>query len=148
MSNDVSGFGIRVRLVASVTFPAGITITQFADDADPVDAPSQQVADKAMGVNGDMVTWSKANPLLATLNVIPNSDDDNNLGILLNANRPARGKFPALDEITMTVLYPDGSSTTYVRGKITDGMPGQSVASAGRFKSKSYGFAFEDLSQN
>lgn len=148
MSNDVSGFGTRVRLVASVTFPAGITITQFADDADGVDVPSQQVADKAMGVNGDMVTWSKANPLTPTLNVIPGSDDDRNLAILLNANRPARGKFPALDEITMTVLYPDGSSTTYVRGKITDGMPGQSLASAGRLKSKSYAFAFEDLSEN
>ncbi len=148
MSNDVSGFGVRARLVASVTFPAGITVTQFADDADPVDAPSQQVADKAMGVNGDMVVWSKANPLLVTLNVIPNSDDDKDLAVLLNANRPARGKFPARDEITLVVMNPDGSSTTYVRGVITDGMPGQSVASAGRFKSKSYAFAFEDLSTN
>lgn len=148
MSNDVSGFGIRVRLVASVTFPAGITITQFADDADPLDFPKQQIADKAMGVNGDMVTWSKANPILVTLNVIPNSDDDRNLAILLSANRPARGKFPALDEITLTSLYPDGSSTTVVRGKLTDGMPGKSIASAGRMKSKAYDFAFEDLSEN
>ena len=28
---DISAFGIRVRLVASTTFPAGIDITQFAD---------------------------------------------------------------------------------------------------------------------
>lgn len=148
MSNDVSGFGIRVRLVASATFPAGITLSQFADDADPVDLPSMQIADKAMGVNGDMVQWSKANPILATLNLIPNSDDDRNLAVLLNANRPARGKFPARDEITLTVLYPDGHTTTLVRGITTDGMPGQSVASAGRFKSKAYAFAFEDLSEN
>lgn len=148
MSNDVSGFGIRVRLVATATFPAGITLSQFADDADPIDLPSMQIADKAMGVNGDMVQWSKANPILATLNVIPNSDDDHNLAVLLNANRPARGKFPARDEITLTVMYPDGRTTSLVRGITTDGMPAMSVASAGRFKSKSYAFAFEDLSAN
>jgi len=35
--NDISVFGIRVQLVASETFPAGISLTQFADDADPFD---------------------------------------------------------------------------------------------------------------
>lgn len=148
MSNDISAFGTRVRLVASSTFPAGITVTQFADDADGLDVPSQQVRDKAMGVNGDLLTWQKANPLLPTINVIPNSEDDINLGILLDANRAARNKTPVNDEITLTVVYPDGSSITYARGTITDGMPGQSVASSGRLKSKSYAFAFEDLSRN
>lgn len=146
MTTDISGFGLRVRLVASATFPAGVTISQFADDADPFDVPSIQVADKAMGVNGDMVTWSKANPLLITLNVIPGSEDDRNLAALLEANRVGRGKFPARDLITATALYPDGTTKTYNGGKITDGAPGQSVASTGRLKSKAYAFAFEGLS--
>ena len=145
---DVSAFGTRVRLVASVTFPQGFDITEFADDADGLDVPSQAVADTAMGINGDLLSWSKANPLKPTLNVIPDSDADRNLSILLNANRPARGKLPARDEITMTVIYPNGTSNTYTRGKIVEGMPGKSVASAGRLKTQSYGFAFEDLSQN
>lgn len=148
MSNDVSGFGVRVRLVASVTFPAGITLSQFADDADPFDLPSIQVADKAMGVNGDLVTWSKANPILATLNLIPNSEDDRNMAVLLEANRVGRGKFSARDVITLTGIYPDGRSVTLSNGAITDGMPGQSIASAGRLKSKSYAFAFEGLSRS
>lgn len=143
---DVSGFGLRVRLVASATFPAGIDISQFADDADPFDLPSIQVADKAMGLNGDMVTWSKANPLLVTLNVIPNGEDDRNLSVLLEANRPARGKLPARDRVTLTGIYPDGKSVTLSEGVLTDGMPGLSVASAGRLKSKSYAFAFEGKS--
>lgn len=143
MSNDVSGFGLRVRLVASVTFPAGIDLSQFADDADPFDLPSIQVADKAMGVNGDLIVWSKANPLLVTLNLIPNSEDDRNMGVLLEANRPARGKLPARDVVTLTGIYPDGRSITLSGGAVTDGMPGQSVSSAGRMKSKSYAFAFE-----
>lgn len=143
---DVSGFGLKLRLIASVTFPAGITVTQFADDADPFDLPSQQVADKAMGLNGDLVTWSTANPILATLNVIPDSDDDRNLAILLNANRVGRGKSSARDVITLVGVYPSGRTATLSVGKITDGSPGNSVSSAGRMKSKAYQFAFEGLS--
>lgn len=145
---DISAFGIRVRLVASVTFPAGIDITQFADDADSLDVPQQQIADKAMGVNGDLVTWSKANPLLVTLNIIPASDDDRNLSVLLEANRVARGKRGARDVITLTAVYPDGTTQTWSLGRITDGMPGKALASSGRMKTKPYMFAFENLARS
>lgn len=144
MSNDISGFGIKVQIVASSTFPAGFTVTQFADDADPVDIPSQQLADKTMGLNGDLITWSKANPILANLNVIPGSDDDRNLGVLAEANRVGKGKMGARDAITMTVIYPDGKTWTGSNGVITDAPMGNSVASAGRQKSKAYNFAFEN----
>jgi hypothetical protein len=147
MANDVSGFGLRIRLTASRTFPAGFTITQFADDADPFDLPSIQIADKAMGLNGDLITWSKANPITPTINVIPGSEDDRNLAVLLEANRVGRGKSGARDTITMTGTYPDGRSITLNAGVITDGMPGNSVASAGRLKSKPYAFAFEGMSR-
>lgn len=145
---DISAFGIRVRLVASVTFPAGIDITQFADDADSLDVPQQQIADKAMGVNGDLIVWSKANPLLTTLNVIPASEDDRNLSVLLEANRVARGKRSARDTITLTAIYPDGRTQTWSQGKITDGIPGNALASSGRMKSKPYMFAFESLNRS
>lgn len=143
---DVSGFGLRLRLTASVTFPAGITLTQFADDADPFDLPSIQVADKAMGLNGDLVVWSKANPINTTLNIIPNTDDDRNLAILLNANRVSRGKNSSRDVVQLVGVYPDGRTVTLSNGKITDGAPGLSVASSGRLKTKAYQFSFEGLS--
>ena len=145
---DISAFGIRVRLVASVTFPAGIDITQFADDADSLDVPQQQIADKAMGVNGDLIVWSTANPLLTTLNVIPASEDDRNLSVLLEANRVARGKRSARDTITLTAVYPDGRTQTWSQGKITDGIPGNALASSGRMKSKPYMFACESLNRS
>lgn len=147
MSNDVSGFGLKVRITASRTFPAGFTVSQFADDADPFDVPSMQVADKAMGLNGDLVSWSKANPIVPTLNVIPGSEDDRNLAVLLEANRVGRGKSGARDTITMTGMYPDGRSVTLSGGIITDGSPANSVASAGRLKSKAYAFAFESVAR-
>jgi hypothetical protein len=144
MAENITGFGLKVQLVASTTFPVGITITQFADDADPFDAPSIQIADKAMGLNGDLVTWSKANPILSTLNVITGSTDDKNLAILFESNRVGRGKLGVDDSITMTAIYPDGTTKTYTEGRITDGMPGNSVSTDGRQKTKTYLFAFEN----
>lgn len=147
MATDISAFGIRVRLIASVTFPVGIDVTQFADDGDSLDVPQQQIADKAMGVNGDLITWSKANPLNLTLNIIPNSDDDRNMAVLLEANRVARGKLGSRDVITLVALYPDGTSQTWSQGRITDGIPGNALASSGRMKTKPYAMTFENLAR-
>lgn len=144
---DISGFGTRIRIIASNTFPVGFDVTQFADDADSLDVPQQQIADKAMGVNGDLVVWARANPLLVTINVIPNSDDDRNLAVLLEANRVAKGKQSARDVITLVAAYPDGSTQTWSQGAITDGTPGLALASSGRMKSKPYLFAFESLAR-
>src|SRR5512138_1873531 len=130
--NDISAFGLKVQLTASQTFPSGISLTQFADDADPFDAPSMQIRDKAMGINGDLIAWSKANPLPVTLNVIPNSEDDRNLAVLFEANRVGKGKQGARDVIGITVVYPDGRTASFTQGVITDGMAANSVASAGR----------------
>ena len=142
--NNISGFGLRVHVCASKTFAAGFTITQFADDGDPFDIPSTQINDKAMGLNGDLLVWSKANPIVLTLNLIPSSDDDKNMRILLEANRAGCGKQSAKDMITLTAIYPDGRSLTLTNGAITDGTPANSIASAGRMKSNAYIFAFEN----
>lgn len=144
MVAPVSGFGLVINLIASVTFPVGIVLSQFADDADPFDFPSLQIADTAMGLNGDLLTWSKANPIKPTINIIADSIDDVLLSILLEANRVGRGKTGAQDSITMTGIYPDGNIIVLNNGIITDGIPGTSIASAGRMKSKSYAFAFEN----
>lgn len=143
MTQDVSGFGALVTIVADTTFPAGLVITQFADDADPLDMASVQIADKAMGLNGDLVVWAKAMPLPMVLNVIPGSEDDVNLQILADANRVGQGKISAYDSITATVVYPDGTIVTLNNGKITDAMFGKSISSAGRLKTRAYAFTFQ-----
>lgn len=147
MANDISVFGLRVQVVASETFPSGINLTQFADDADPFDSPSIQIRDKAMGINGDLISWSKANPILLTLNIVPNSEDDKNLAVLFEANRVGKGKQGARDIVTITAVYPDGKTASFTQGMITDGMPANSATSAGRMKSKAYAFAFENVNR-
>lgn len=145
MAENITGSGVVIRVTASVSFPAGFYVTQFADDADPIDLPSVQIADKAMGVNGDLITWSKAVAKEVTLNVIPGSADDLNLNLLGLLNTPGIGRRPAQDVITILVVYPSGDKVTCIGGSMTDYMPGASVASAGRLKTKAYKFAFEDI---
>lgn len=142
--SDISGFGLRIRITASITFPNGVELSAFADDADPMDMPSQQLRDKAMGLNGNLVTWAKAIPITLTVNLIPGSIDDQNMAVLAEANRTGAGKRAVNDVIRAVIIYPDESMVTLTEGAITDAMIGNGVASAGRLKSKPYIFAFEN----
>lgn len=141
---DVSGTGFSLTVKFSNTFPAGFQITEFADDADPWDAPSVQIAAPSMNVNGYLIRASSPQPIARTINVIPGSDADKNLSIALEANRVGLGKRSARDVVTVVASWPDGSTETLSEGFMSDGMSGKSLASAGRIKSRSYAFAFQD----
>lgn len=145
MNGEIGGFGLITTLVASNTYPVGLVLTSFADDADPFDFPDLQIADIAMGLNGDLISWSKAVPLVTQIALIPESDDDNNMSVLLAANRVGKNKQSARDKITMVGKYPSGYTVTLTNGRLTNGMPSNSVASSGRMKSKVYKLAFEGI---
>lgn len=147
MSTDISGFGLQLQITASTTFPSGFTVSQFADDSDPFDLPEVTIGETAMGLNGDLVNWSKANPLMPKIAVVPGGEDDKNLSILFEANRVGKGKTSARDVITIVGSYPNGDTITFTEGKILTGPPGKAVASSGRFKSNAYGFAFENKTE-
>lgn len=148
MANDITGFGTAISLIASKTYPAGIAITQLADDADPLDLASVKIADTGMGVNGDLVKWSRAVFRPLTMSVIPGSLDDINLAILASNNSASQGTVNAQDVITITVVYPDGSVITFAKGYITDAPFGNSISSSGRLKTKTYGFVFQSVTGN
>ncbi|PHM47166.1 phage tail fiber protein [Xenorhabdus miraniensis] len=143
--NDVSATGLSLVIQATKTFPSGIQITQFADDADPLDLPAVDIAQTGMDINGNLVAWSTPTPQTVTINVLAGSEEDENLSILLEANTAKRGRRHAGDIITMVASYGDGSTTTARNGKITNGSRGNSAASAGRLKSKQYTFVFQDF---
>src|SRR5215217_6416223 len=143
MAYDISATALSVVLRASNTFPVGLPISTFADDTDPLDIANLEIADAAMGLNGDLVYWRKSNPIPMSLSVVPGSPDDVNLEILADANRAARGKAVNNDRITATIAYPDGRIVTLTGGIMINYNPGQSVASSQRLKSKTYAFLFE-----
>lgn len=144
MPQNISGFGTVVTLQTSFTFPTGLVVTQFADDSDPIDLAAIDIADKSMGLNGELITWAKAVAKPLVLAVIPGSQDDQNLQLLAEANTPAVGKPAVGDLIQATVLYPDGSSVVLTNGRLTNASFGKSIAGSQRMKTKIYTFAFED----
>lgn len=145
LNGELSGFGHVMSLAATSTFPQGIVISQFADDADPFDLPEIEIAQAAMGLNGDLVTWSKAVVVQTQVAVIPESQDDLNLNILMAANRVTKGAYPALDIITLSARYPSGRIVTLGGGKLVSAPPAPGIASAGRLKSQTYKFVFATL---
>jgi hypothetical protein len=142
---NVSGFGTVISLTASESYPVGFPITTFSNDIDAFDFPSIQVADFAMGLNGDGISYSKANPVKWSVSVIAGSLDDQNLSVLLNNNTPGKNKTNVQDIITVTIVYPDFTTTTLLNGVITDGSPGKSFGSDGRLKTRTYLFSFESV---
>jgi hypothetical protein len=146
MSQDISGYGLRVTIVADQTFPNGFTVSAFAGDADPFDLPEIETKNYKMGLNGDLTSSVTAVPINVTLNVIPKSEDDQNLQALFNANRAARGKAPVNDVITMTGVYADGTTVTLINGGTGSYMPSNSISSGNsELKSRPYSFTFEDI---
>lgn len=145
MSINISGFGLTIDLIASVTFPTGVVLTQFGDDADALDFPTIQLGESAMSLNGDLVKWSKPAVIPLTLNIIPNSLNDELLTILVQSNQVGKNKLNIQDNISMVIFYPDGAITTLTQGLITNAMVSSGVASAGRLKTKPYTFQFEGV---
>jgi hypothetical protein len=145
MSSIISGFGTQITLVCSVSFPLGLNISEWADDADPIDSPSVQIGDAAMANDGVLLGWSKGVPIPLVLSVRPTGEDDKNLTILADNNRVAQGRKPVNDEIIATIVYPSGNTVTLIRGKILDAIMVDPFSSAGRIKTKTYGFKFQDV---
>lgn len=145
---NISGFGLSARVVASNTFPNGFTITEFADDADPLDSPDLTAADTAMGLNGDLVIWTRPQGIELSTSLIPTSQGDTNLDILMDANRVSKGKRSARDVVSIVWTYPNGLVVTANPGMIVVGPVMPSVASAGRLKTRTYHFRFEQVSKS
>lgn len=144
---NVSATGLSITVTASRTFPSGFVLTEFADDADPFDIPAVDATTATMNMNGVLVASNTPVPITPTINLIPGGQDDQNMQVIYDSNRAARGRRVARDVITMTVNYPDGSTATAINGVIVSGNPATSVASAGRLKSSAYSFAFEDVTR-
>lgn len=142
---DVSGTGTTALLTASNTMPTGVLLTQFADDGDSLAFEEMEIAGTAVGMNGDLITWDKATNIPLSLNLIPSSDDDINVGYIFEANRTSRGKRSQRDVISISIRRPNGNTTTLFGGKLVKGSPDDTAQAAGRLASKKYSFIFEGM---
>lgn len=142
---DVSAVGISVRLVASVTYPMGITLTAFPEEGEVGISGDTEIAGNASGVNGDLIWWKTVNGIEVNLPIIPNTNDEALLDVLFQGNRAAKNRFPKKDIIQMIVTNPvTGVAKTYKNGVVKSGAVGYQYGNDGRIRNKTYGFVFED----
>lgn len=140
---DVSGIGLKITIIASITYPMGITVTSFSDDSDPFDVPESALAEYGMGLNGDLVINRRPSAPEFTVAVIPGSEEDIALTRLAEANRVSRNKIGYMDEITATVELPNGDLVTFTGGAIVAAPLVTGVSGNGRQKTKLFKFVFE-----
>jgi hypothetical protein len=145
---NISAFGLSIQIFASTTYPNGITVREFGDDADPLDIPDLTIGDSGMGTNGDMVVWSRPEGIEIGISVIPGSADDINLSQIHEANRVAKGKVSARDTIQSVINYPSGGVGRMINGIMITGQVLPAVASSGRLKTRTYKFRFETVSKS
>lgn len=149
MSKNISANGLTVIVNSNPSFPV-LVLTQWADDVDPLDIPEIEITSSAMGINGDLVTWSSPKPIEIKLSVIAGSTDDQNLSILFNLNRAGKLKPAVNDLVNLSFFYANSRAGTFRRVTMTGGAckaytPATGAASSGRKKSKTYSFVFENV---
>ncbi len=142
---DTSSIGVSCRLIASVTYPAGITFTAFPEDSDLGTNGEMDIAGNASGVNGDLITWSTVSGVEVQIPLIPNTEEESLMDAIFQANRASKNRFPKRDIITLVVTNPvTGTVKTYLNGVIKRGSVGYTYGGDGRIRTKNYGFVFED----
>lgn len=139
---NISGFGTKVDIVALQTFPMGFSVTSFSDDVDPVIIEQTETSGYEMLFDGGLVAFDKAAPILVSLSVIPNTEDDINLKLLLQARKGGFKWLPIQDVTTMVVTYPDKGRVVFSSGTILSGPMGDSITTSGRRRTNTYNFVF------
>lgn len=139
---DVSGFGLKATIVALQSFPMGFTVQQFSDDIDPLEIQDDTPGAYEMLYDGSLFAYTQASPILVKISVLPGSEDDINLKILLSSRRMANKLLPISDVTSMVVSYPDGGKTVFSNGSIISGPPADSIKQEGRKRGNTYTFAF------
>lgn len=144
MSHDVSVLGTVITVSASNTLPLATPIIAFSGSSDPFDVATNVIGDAEKGVNGDLITWSTANPLEVSINVISGSPADLILKSIGEANFPRSGGRNARDVITIAAIFPGLRKSVFTGGKMVEFQPGFSAGSDGKLKDAMYKFKFED----
>lgn len=139
---NISGFGVKVNIVALQTFPMGFTVSKFTDDTDAIRIDPTEPVGYDLQFDGSIVVYDKASVIRVSLSVIPNTDDDINLKLLLQARKGGFKWLPIQDVTSMIITYPDGGRVALSMGTILSGPFADSIQQSGRRGSNTYDFVF------
>ena len=137
--HDVSFVGSTV----SISTPFGDTvITDFMDDANPIEFQDVEVSTVGVNCNGCMVRNAKPNAIMASVTVIPGSENDKTLYNIWRRYR-VQGTYEAGWEqgcsLTVTTRV---RTDKYTLGTMVSGPAGMSSNAEGKMQGRTYTFAF------
>ena len=139
------GFQIKdVSFAGSTVTVAGITITDFMDDANPVEFQDVEVSSVGVNCNGSMIRNAKPNVIMMSVTVIPGSTSDERLYALWKSYR-VQGSFNGIWEQSLTASVTTGSgriSRSFSNGTMVSGPGGPSSNGEGKMTGRTYTFAF------
>lgn len=139
---DVSAFGTGITIVATSSFPMGFGLSSFADDEDPISISEVEVSGFEKLYDGSIFTFDKTSPILLSVGVMPNTDDDTNLKILMQMRKSSPQLLPLPDTTSMVINYADGGRVILSQGIILSGALADSITTQGRKKGNVYHFVF------
>lgn len=133
-----------VSFAGSSVTVAGITVTDFMDDANPVEFQDVDVSSVGVNCNGSMIRNAKPNVIMMSLTVIPGSQSDERLYNLWKKYR-VQGNYNAQWEQSLSASVTIGSgrgSKTFSNGTMVGGPGGPSSNGEGKMQGRTYTFAF------
>lgn len=139
---DVSAFGTGIMVLSTASFPQGFSLSQFADDEDPLNVEQVEVSGFEKLYDGSIFIFDKTSPILLSVAVMPNSDDDINLKILMQMRKSSPSLLPLPDTTSMVITYPDGGRVILTNGGLISGALADSITTQGRKKGNVYHFVF------
>lgn len=139
------GFRIKdVSFAGSTVTVGGVAISDFMDDANPVEFQDVEVSSVGVNCNGSMVRNAKPNVIMMSVTVIPGSPSDDALYGLWKRFR-VQGNYNATWEQGLTASVNIGSgkgSRNFASGTMVSGPGGPSSNGEGKMTGRTYTFAF------
>ena len=134
MGYNVSAAGTKIEIGGEVT------ITEFADDAEPFSASPVPNADAAMTLAGNMMTWRKNGTVKIKIGVIADSENDYDLYSFIIRERQKMNTTKNYEGFQISIIKTAGFPETYSEC-VVESMPYSCDATnAGRWKGKVYTF--------
>lgn len=142
-----------VSFAGSTVTIAGITVSQFMDDANPVEFPDVEVSSVGVNCNGKMIRNAKPNIVTMSVTVIPGSNNDSALYELWKKYRVQDGKnnggqweTPLNASINIKTIGSRKSSYKFGGGTMVSGPGGPASTAEGKMQGRTYTFAFATVS--
>lgn len=151
MANEAYNLSARgVEITISLEKGDIITITDFADDADPISIDDVDIGDVSFDINGKIFQKKKLVPCTCHVAVIPGSESEKKLNKLVLNNMPILGKGEKIANLSVTFPYKGDENDidfVFYNGYILGASVGYATTSQGRIKTKEFSFAFQSCGQ-